>query len=430
MTKDIKAYLHSQFGIDKRVIDFCEEILEQEELFKGIDDLAFQNQMKVLQAMSCSKLSSGHFAETVGYGYDDIGRQATERIFARTFSAEDALARPQIISGTHALTVALFGNLRPGDELLAPFGAPYETLLGVIGIRRQRGSLYEHGVAYRQVMPLESGGPDFEGIRAAVTERTKLAAIQRSRGYSRRRSLTVTEIGHVIAAIKEIRKDIICMVDNCYGEFTETIEPSDVGADLTVGSLIKNPGGGLAPVGGYIAGRAEYVENAAYRLTAPGLGKEAGPTLGTTRPVLQGLFLAPQAVSAALKGAVFASAVFDRLGFAVSPGPADHRPDIVQAIDLNSPEVLAEFCAGIQSASPVDGYVLPEPAPMPGYGCEVIMAAGGFVQGSSIELSADAPMRPPYTVYLQGGLTWHHARFGVMNALDRLFKKGYVSIQR
>jgi len=413
------------FGISDEVLDFC-AVIESEIIgkFEEIDRTAEYNQLKVLSAMQKNRLSDAHFAATTGYGYNDLGRDTLERIYSDVFLAEDALVRPQIISGTHALTVALFGNLRHGDELLSPVGKPYDTLEGVIGVRKTRGSLIEHGIKYKQVDLLPDGGIDYNALRSAVTSETRLVTIQRSKGYSWRHSLTVAEIAELIDFIKAIHPNAICMVDNCYGEFVETSEPSE--ADLIVGSLIKNPGGGLAPVGGYIAGKEEYVENAAVRMTSPGLGKEVGPTLGVTPALTQGLFLAPQTVSASLKGAVFAAALFKKLGFDVLPEADAPRADIVQAIALNTPENVLTFCQGIQKSSPVDSYATPEPSNMPGYDAHVIMAAGAFVQGSSIELSADAPMKPPYTVFLQGGLTWHHAKAGVIIALDGMYKRGLL----
>ncbi len=347
-------------------------------------------------------------------------------MYADIFHAEDALVRPQLMSGTHALTIALSGNLRPGDEILSPVGKPYDTLEGVIGITPMNGSLAEYGVTYRQVDLLDDGGFDFDGIRAAINEKTRLATIQRSKGYANRPTLSVEQIGEVISFIKEINPNIICMVDNCYGEFVEVIEPTDVGADLCVGSLIKNPGGGLAPVGGYIVGKQEYVENAAFRLSAPGLGKEVGATLGLNATFFQGLFLAPTVVAAALKGAIFAANIYEKLGYDVLPNGTEDRFDIIQAVTLNSPEAVIAFCRGIQAAAPVDSFVSPEPWEMPGYTCDVIMAAGAFVQGSSIELSADAPIKPPYTVFFQGGLTWYHAKFGILMSLQKLYEEGIV----
>ncbi len=426
ITDEIKIredFIIKNFGLKKETIDFCNSVEKKiSGQFARIDSVAEHNQNKVLFAMQKNKLSDAHFAATTGYGYNDLGRDTLESIYADVFNTEAALVRPQIISGTHALTVALFGNLRHGDELLSPCGLPYDTLQGVIGIRKTKGSLVEHGIVYKQV-DLKDGGFDYGKIEEAITKKTKLVTIQRSKGYSWRKSFTVSEIKELIDFIKGIRKDIICMVDNCYGEFVDYFEPSDVGADLVVGSLIKNPGGGLAPVGGYIAGKEECVENAAIRLTSPGLGKEVGPTLGVLPSLLQGLFLSPQVVSGSLKGAVFASAAFDELGFEINPKPLDARSDIVQAAKLKSKQQLIAFCKGIQKGAPVDSFVAPEPWEMPGYDCPVIMATGAFVQGSSIELSADAPVKPPFMVFVQGGLTYHHAKTGLMIAFNDLINE-------
>lgn len=428
MIKELEKTYHS-LGIDEKVQHFCTEIENSlKERFSSIDEMAELNQMKVIKAMQDNRLSDIHFAATTGYGYNDIGRDTLEKVYADIFHTEDALVRPQLISGTHALTIALSGNLRPGDEILSPVGKPYDTLEGVIGITPSRGSLAEFGITYSQVDLLPDGSFDFDGIKARVNSRTKLAAIQRSKGYASRPTLSVEQIGTLISFLKELKPDIICMVDNCYGEFVEAIEPTDVGADLCVGSLIKNPGGGLAPIGGYIVGKKEYIENAAYRLTAPGLGKEVGPTLGVNASLFQGLFLSPQVVSGALKGAIFAANVYERLGYTVLPNGKEDRHDIIQAVTLNSAEAIIAFCKGIQAAAPVDSFVTPEPWAMPGYQCDVIMAAGAFIQGSSIELSADAPIKPPYTVFFQGGLTWHHAKFGIMMSVQKLYEQGIINL--
>lgn len=419
--------MYLQSGIDKKVLDFCFSIEhELKERFEVIDTTAEFNQMKVLNAMKKHKVSEIHFASTTGYGYNDLGRDTLEAVYAEIFHTEDALVRPQLMSGTHALTVALFGNLRPGDELLSPVGKPYDTLESVIGITSTKGSLKEYGVTYRQVDLLSDGSFDYEKIRSSIHKNTKLITIQRSKGYQTRPTLSVEQIGELISFLRSIKPDLICMVDNCYGEFVQTIEPTDVGADLVVGSLIKNPGGGLAPTGGYIAGKKEFVENAAYRLSAPGLGKEIGATLGLNQPLYQGLFLAPTVVSGALKGAIFAANVYERLGYFVVPNAVEPRYDIIQAVTLNHPESVVAFCRGIQAAAPVDSYVVPEPWAMPGYHSQVIMAAGAFVQGSSIELSADAPIEPPYAVYFQGGLTWYHAKFGILMSVQKLYDAGYL----
>lgn len=420
---------YQALGIDPKVLNFCEEIEKGlTERFGEIDKVAEFNQMKVLKAMQDNRLSDIHFAATTGYGYNDIGRDTLEKVYADVFRAEDALVRPQLISGTHALTIALSGNLRPGDEILSPVGKPYDTLEEVIGITPSKGSLAEYGITYAQVDLLPDGSFDWERIKSAIHKKTKLVTIQRSKGYASRPTLSVKRIGELITFVKQIRPEIICMVDNCYGEFVDIVEPTQVGADMCVGSLIKNPGGGLAPIGGYIVGKKEYVENAAFRLTAPGLGKEVGATLGLNAPLFQGLFLSPQVVSGALKGAIFAANIYERLGYGVIPNKTEDRFDIIQAITLNSAEAVIAFCKGIQAAAPVDSYVSPEPWAMPGYNCDVIMAAGAFIQGSSIELSADAPIKPPYTVFFQGGLTWHHAKFGIMMSVQKLFEDGILKL--
>lgn len=417
------------FGIDKDVLSFCNEILAGlENRFKDIDTVAEYNQMKVLNAMQKNNTAEMHLHGSTGYGYDDEGRDNLERIYADIFHTEDALVRPQIACGTHALNVALAGNLRPGDELLSPVGKPYDTMDEIIGIRESKGSLAEYGITYRQVDLLEDGTFDYENIRKAINEKTKLVTIQRSKGYDSRPSFTVTQIGELIKFIKEIKPEVICMVDNCYGEFVETIEPSDVGADMVVGSLIKNPGGGLAPCGGYIAGTAECVENAAYRLSSPGLGKEVGATLSVNDRFYQGLFFAPTVVASALKAAVFAANVYEKLGFKAIPNGTEVRADIIQAVELRSPEKLLAFCAGIQAAAPIDSFVTPIAWDMPGYDSQVVMAAGAFVQGSSIELSADGPLREPFTAYFQGGLTWPHAKLGIIKSLQSLVDKKLVDL--
>ena len=417
-------YIKEKFNIDDKVLEFCKNAEDSiKPIFDEIDKIAELNQYKVLKAMQKNKLSDSHFSSTTGYGYDDVGRDTLENIYKDVFNAEDALVRAQIISGTHALTTALFANLRYGDELFSPVGKPHDTLEGVIGHSREtKGSLKEHGIRYKELALLEDGTVDFENISKNITDKTKMVTIQRSKGYSYRPSLSLDDIKKIIDIIKSVRKDIICMVDNCYGEFVDIIEPTEVGADLVVGSLIKNQGGGLAPVGGYIVGKKEYVENCAYRLTAPGLGKEVGPSLGITGSLVQGLFLAPTVVASSLKGAVFCSKIFDSLGYDVMPTPLEKRSDIVQAINLKDADKVIAFCQGIQSGSAVDSFVVPEPWDMPGYDCPVIMAAGAFVQGSSIELSADAPIKPPYTVYMQGGLTWYHSKIGIILALDKMYK--------
>lgn len=416
--------MYQELGISPQVLAFGNKIEKSlKKRFEAIDENAEYNQMKVLHAMQKNKVSEACLYSTTGYGYNDLGRDTLEAVYADAFHTEAALVRPLLACGTHALAVALFGNLRPGDELLSPVGKPYDTLEEVIGIRPSRGSLAEYGVSYRQVELLPDGSFDYENIRKAVNEKTRLVEIQRSKGYLTRPTFSVEQIGELIAFIKNIKPDVICMVDNCYGEFVEKIEPTDVGADLVVGSLIKNPGGGLAPIGGYIAGKEEYVENAAYRLTCPGLGREVGATLGVNSAFYQGFFLAPTVTAGALKGAVFAANIYGKLGFLVTPNGSEQRHDIIQAVTFGTPEGVIEFCKGIQAAAPVDSYVEPEPWAMPGYDSDVIMAAGAFVQGSSIELSADGPIKPPYTVYFQGGLTWYHAKLGILMSLQKLVDK-------
>ena len=421
--------MYSELGISDKVLRLSEETERKlQERFRKIDETAEYNQLKVLSAMQKNRLQEGHFAATTGYGYNDSGREALEQIYADTFRTEAALVRPQITCGTHALAVALFSSVRPGDEILSPVGAPYDTLQEVIGIRPSKGSLAEWGVTYRQVELLPDGGFDYEGIRAALKSRTKLVTIQRSKGYSDRRTLSPESIGELISFIKGIRPDVICMVDNCYGEFVTEKEPSEFGADMIVGSLIKNPGGGLAPVGGYICGTKECVEQCAYRLSAPGLGQEVGANLGQMPALLQGFFLAPTVTAAALKTAVFAANLYEGLGFSVHPSASEPRYDIIQAIRLGTPERLVAFCGGIQAGAPVDSFVTPEPWDMPGYDDPVIMASGSFVSGSSIELSADGPLREPYNVYFQGGLTYPHGKFGIMKSLQFLLDENLVKL--
>jgi cystathionine beta-lyase family protein involved in aluminum resistance len=421
--------LYKDMGINEKVLDFCLEVEKSlNERFLEFDKIAEYNQLKVIKAMQQEKVSDVHFSATSGYGYNDLGRDTLEKVYADVFNTEAALVRPQITCGTHALALALSSNLRPGDELLSISGKPYDTLEEVIGIRNSPCSLKEYGVTYAQVDLLPDGTFDRDGIEKAINSKTKLIAIQRSKGYLSRRTLSPYEIGDIIKFVKNINSELIVMVDNCYGEFVEYYEPSDFGADMTVGSLIKNPGGGLAPIGGYIAGTKECIERASYRLTAPGLGREVGATLGVTQSLFQGLFLAPTVVSGALKGAVFAANIYEKLGFKVVPNSTEPRYDIIQAIEFGTPEGVIEFCKGIQAAAPVDSFVTPEPWAMPGYDSDVIMAAGAFIQGSSIELSADAPIKPPYTVYFQGGLTWYHAKFGIIMSLQKLTDAGIVKL--
>ena len=421
--------MYKKFGISSKVIEFSEQILESlEERFKKTDETAEYNQMKVIKAMQDNRVNAGCFAGTTGYGYNDIGRDTLENVYASCFHTEAALVRPQITCGTHALSTALAANLLPGDELLSPVGKPYDTLEEVIGIRKSECSLAEYGVKYRQVDLLADGTFDYDAIAKALNEKTKLVTIQRSKGYQMRPTFSVKQIGELISFVKSIKPDVICMVDNCYGEFVDKIEPSDVGADMTVGSLIKNPGGGLAPIGGYICGKRKYIERCAYRLSAPGLGKEVGASLNVLQSLYQGLFLAPNVVASAVKGAVFAANIYEKLGFAVVPNASEERHDIIQSVALGSAEGMIAFCRGIQKAAPVDSYVVPEPYAMPGYNSDVIMAAGAFVQGSSIELSADGPVRDPYAVFFQGGLTWPHAKLGIMMSLEMLYENGLVKL--
>ena len=421
--------MYKNMGICDEVYDYCDNIIKSlHDRFEEIDKNAEYNQMKVIKAMQDNKVAEMHLSGTTGYGFNDDGRDTLEKIYSDIFKTEDALVRPQIICGTHALNVALSSNLRPGDELLSPVGKPYDTMDEIIGIRPSKGSLAEYGITYAQVDLLPDGGFDYEGIKNAINERTKLVTIQRSKGYASRPTLSVERIGELISFIKSIKPDVICMVDNCYGEFVERIEPSEVGADMIVGSLIKNPGGGLAPCGGYIAGKKECVEQAAYRLSSPGLGKEVGATLGVNQSFYQGLFLSPVVVAGALKGAIFAANVYEKAGFVVRPDGSEPRYDIIQAVELGSADGLLAFCKGIQAAAPVDSFVTPEPWPMPGYDSDVIMAAGAFVQGSSIELSADGPLKEPYSVFFQGGLTWYHAKLGIMMSVQKMFEKDLIKL--
>ena len=421
--------LYSGMGISPAVYHYGEAALEKlKDRFAAIDQIAEYNQAKVISAMQKNRVSAACFAATTGYGYDDVGRDNLERVYADVFHTEAALVRPQITCGTHALTVALSASLLPGDELLSPVGLPYDTLQEVIGIRPSPCSLAEYGVSYRQVDLLADGTFDYDGIRTAINEKTKLVTIQRSKGYATRPTFSVTQIGELIAFCKGIKPEIIVMVDNCYGEFVETIEPSDVGADMVVGSLIKNPGGGLAPIGGYICGTKECVERCAYRLSAPGLGQEVGANLGLMPSLYQGFFLAPTVVAGAEKGAIFAANLYEPLGFRCVPNATESRHDIIQAVELGSEEGMIAFCKGIQAAAPVDSFATPLPWEMPGYKDKVIMAAGAFVQGSSIELSADGPIRPPYAVYFQGGLTWCHAKLGILMSLQKMVDAGLITL--
>lgn len=420
---------YKRLGIDEDVVEFGEKILKElEPRFKRIDEIAEYNHLRVMEAFIRNKVDTECFNVTTGYGYDDYGRDTLEKVYADLFHGEDALVRPQITCGTHALALALFSNLRPGDELLSPVGKPYDTLESVIGIRDAVGSLKEYGISYSQVDLLPDGGFDFEGIKKAINEKTKLVTIQRSKGYATRPTLSVERIGELISFIRSVKKDVIVMVDNCYGEFVEEIEPLDVGANMMVGSLIKNLGGGLAPIGGYIVGDKKCIENAAYRLTSPGLGKEVGASLSVIKSFYQGLFFAPNVVASALKGAIFAANIYEKLGFSVHPNATEDRFDIIQAITFNDPKGLIAFCEGIQAGAPVDSYVKPEPSDMPGYESKVIMAAGAFNQGSSIELSADGPLREPYTAFFQGGITYQHAKQGILMSLQKMKEKGLVKL--
>ncbi|MBQ7825932.1 MAG: methionine gamma-lyase family protein [Clostridia bacterium] len=421
--------MYAQLGISEKVYRFGEEVLESlRERFDGIDRVAEYNQGKVISAMQKNRVNAACFAGTTGYGYNDMGRDTLERVYADTFHTEAALVRPSIVCGTHALAVALSANLLPGDELLSPVGRPYDTLEEVIGIRKSACSLAEYGVTYDEVDLLPDGGIDYEGIRAKIKPQTKMVTIQRSKGYATRPTLSVKQIGELIAFVKGIRSDIICMVDNCYGEFVEEIEPSDLGADMIVGSLIKNPGGGLAPIGGYICGTQKCVDRCAYRLSAPGLGQEVGANLGLMTSLFQGFFLAPTVTAGALKGAIFAANIYEKLGYRCIPNSTESRHDIIQAVELGSEDAMVAFCGGIQAAAPVDSYVTPVPWAMPGYDNDVIMAAGAFIQGSSIELSADGPIREPYAVYFQGGLTWYHAKLGILMSLQKMVDAGLVTL--
>ena len=423
--------MYGMLGISPEVEAFGNEILKDlKERFEQIDAVAEYNQAKVLKAMQAERVDATCFAGSTGYGYNDDGRDKLENVYARCFNTEAALVRPQITCGTHALAIALSANLVPGDELLSPVGKPYDTLEKVIGTVPSPCSLKEYGISYRQVELLEDGTFDYENIKKAINEKTKLVTIQRSKGYAMRPTFSVKQIGELIAFIKEIKPEVICMVDNCYGEFVDIIEPSNVGADMIVGSLIKNPGGGLAPIGGYICGKQACIDRCAYRLSAPGLGQEVGASLDVNRALYQGFFLAPTVTAGALKGAVFAANIYEKLGFRVIPNSTEPRNDIIQAVELGSADAMKAFCQGIQAAAPVDSYLTPVPYAMPGYNCDVIMAAGAFIQGSSIELSADGPIREPYSVYFQGGLTWFHAKTGILMSLQKLYEAGLVDLKK
>ena len=418
---------YREMGISEPVLRFGEQVLKElKGRFEEIDETAEYNQLKVLKAMQENKVSEACLLGTTGYGYNDLGRETLESVYAAVFHTQDALVRPQITCGTHALALALMSNLRPGDELLSPVGKPYDTLEEVIGIRESRGSLKEYGISYRQVDLLPDGGFDYENIEKALNERTRLVTIQRSKGYQTRPTLSVKRIGELIAFIKSRKPDCICMVDNCYGEFVERDEPLTHGADIMAGSLIKNPGGGIAPTGGYIAGRKDLVELCSYRLTTPGTGREIGCTLGNNRELFLGAFHAPHVTGEALKTAVFASALFSELGFDVTPRFDEPRADIIQVVMLREKAALVAFCKGVQKGAPVDSFVVPEPSPMPGYDSDVIMAAGAFTLGASIELSADAPLREPYAAWMQGGLNYHSGQLGMLLAAQEMLEEKLV----
>lgn len=413
--------MYKELGYSEDVLIYSQsKEKEIKERFDDIDAVAEYNQIKVLNAMRKAKLSDSDFVCATGYGYGDISRDKLEEIYAHAFNTEAALVRPNLISGTHSLATALFGLLRPGDELLSPAGALYDTMEEVIGIRKSVGSLKEYGILYNQVDLIDNNEFDYDSIKSAIKGNTRVVIIQRSKGYSSRRSFSVESIGNLISFIKNIRNDIVVLVDNCYGEFVEIIEPTDVGADVMVGSLIKNPGGGLAPIGGYIVGKEEYINKISYRLSAPGLGREVGASLGISKSMIQGFFMAPTVVASALKTALFAAKLYQDLGYEVFPRYEEKRADIIQSIILGSEDKLLKFCKGIQSASPVDSFVIPIGGYMPGYESDVVMAAGTFVQGASIELSADGPIREPYAVYFQGGLTYAHGKYGIISSLNEI----------
>ena len=429
MEKNTLKYLAEEFKISENVLELVDQAeKEVEDKFAKLDDITALNQYKVLHAFQKNRVSDMHFAWNTGYGYDDPRREVTEKIFADIFHTEAALVRTQIVNGTHALALTLSGILRPGDKIIYVSGRPYDTLEEVIGVRGENmGSLKEYGVKYDQV-ELKNDTLDYEGIRAAITPDTKMVSIQRATGYAWRKAITIEEIEKCVKVVKEVKPDVIVMVDNCYGEFLDIKEPTDVGVDIMAGSLIKNPGGGLALSGGYVAGRQDLIDLISYRLTCPGIGGECGLTFGQTRTILQGIFLAPKVVNGAIKGAILCGKVYEKLGYDICPKVEDIRSDIIQAVKLGSPEMVVEFCKGIQAAAPVDSHVSPEPWAMPGYEDPVVMAAGAFIQGSSIELSADAPVRPPYIVYFQGGLTYEHSKFGVIKSLDQLYKKNLIQL--
>ena len=423
-------FLRQNFGIDAKILDLVKSAeAEIQHKFQELDDIMAYNQYKILSALQENKLSDMHFGWNTGYGYDDPGRDAIERIYADIFHTDSALVRPTIVNGTHALAITLLGVLRPGDELIYCTGRPYDTLEEVIGLRGSgNGSLRDYGISYKQVDLLPDGSIDLGGIKKAVSEKTRMVTVQRATGYGWRKAITIEQIEEWARFVSGLSPHIVKMVDNCYGEFLDIKEPTDAGADVIAGSLIKNPGGGLALTGGYVAGRGDLIDKIQYRMTCPGIGGECGLTFGQTRTMLQGLFQAPKVVNGAVKGAVLCGKVYEKLGFQVCPSAEDVRSDIIQAVKLNTPEALEIFCQAIQAAAPVDSHVVPVPWDMPGYESQVVMAAGAFVQGSSIELSADAPMREPYCVYFQGGLTYEHSKFGVIKSADALLKKGLITI--
>ena len=429
MQSNTYQLLNKEFGIHENVLNAVSVAEDQvKDIFQELDDIMAFNQYKILDAFQKNRISDMHFGWNTGYGYNDPGREALEKVYADIFKTETALVRPIIVNGTHALTLTLSGILRPGDELIYCTGKPYDTLEEVIGIRGEgKGSLKDFGITYKQVELKVDGTIDFDALASAITSKTRMVTLQRATGYGWRKAITIPEIEQWAKFVKSIRSDIVCMVDNCYGEFLDTKEPTEVGADVVAGSLIKNPGGGLALTGGYIAGRSDLIENISYRMTSPGIGGECGLTFGQTRTMFQGLFLAPKTVNGAVKGAILCAKVFQNLGFDVCPKPEEKRSDIIEAVKLGTPEGVIAFCEGIQAAAPIDSHVKPVPWDMPGYEDQVIMAAGAFVQGSSIELSADAPIRSPYIVYFQGGLTYEHSKFGVIKALQELYKQNLVT---
>ena len=430
MKNDIKELLKKDCKIEEKVFTAIDQAEGQlKSVFASLDEILQYNQYKILSAFQSCRISDMHFAWNTGYGYDDPGRAALEKLYSTIFHTQAALVRPTIVNGTHALASVYLGILRPGDELIYCTGRPYDTMESVIGLRgNDQGSLKDYGISYKQVELNEKGEIDIPAVIAAISDKTKMVAVQRATGYSFRRPIDIAQLEAWVNACKKCKPDIICMTDNCYGEFTQAQEPTDVGVDIMAGSLIKNPGGGLALSGGYVAGREDLVEKVSYRVTSPGIGGECGLTFGQTRNMFQGMFIAPKTVNGALKGAILCAKVFENLGYEVCPRPEDARNDIIEAVKLGSPEAVIAFCEGIQAAAPIDSHVKPVAWDMPGYGDQVIMAAGAFVQGSSIELSADAPMREPYIVYFQGGLTYEHSKFGVMKALQTLCDKNFINL--